>query len=423
MGMPESKHPDEDITDLERSLIHDEASPSDPDPFIPGAYLNRTRAEVQEVQRQLRGKVLAPRVGSLGIGINKTGGALSMAAPLMVRMDDYDATTGLPKMIKAGYGTSSYRDLLGLLVMEKGGDVDSVADGEPGYILQEGTAYKVDTSAWGAGDYLWLAANGLLSTTPLNGAPPVAQVHIPDAAVGILKVFANGLAALHLHHLTGMLNSILSPAQITARADDYNPSGLQTAGLLRLNSDAAYDITGITAPTILTMGRQLRIVNINAADILTLKDEDANSAAANRMALGGDIQIGHDKGVTLIYDSTSSRWRLYGEPCDGDGGLIRGIGPELTIDTGVITPTHSFHPVDTEGDAANDDIDTIAGTNALAGDTLILQSVDAARDSRAVNGADNIITRSGVNLTLNNTGQRLEFHFDGTFWTADKYTG
>ncbi len=106
-----------------------------------------------------------------------------------------------------------------------------------------------------------------------------------------------------------------------------------------------------------------------------------------------------------------------------NGGLIRGIGGELTIAAGVIVPTHRFHTVDTEGDAADDDIDTIDGTNALAGDVLILQSADAARDSRAMNGAGNIITRSGSNLTLPTRGQRLEFHFDGTNWVADKYTG
>jgi hypothetical protein len=45
----------------------------------------------------------------------------------------------------------------------------------------------------------------------------------------------------------------------------------------------------------------------------TLKDESASSSAANRFALNGDYSLPADCSVILMYDSTSSRWRLFGQ--------------------------------------------------------------------------------------------------------------
>jgi hypothetical protein len=108
------------------------------------------------------------------------------------------------------------------------------------------------------------------------------------------------------------LTGDISPAQITANQNDYNPTGLSGASTLRLSSDASRDITGLQGGS---DGRLLLLHNVGSND-LVLKDADSNSTAAYRFALTADFTLEAD-GVCLIqYDSTSSRWRLIG----GGGG-------------------------------------------------------------------------------------------------------
>ncbi len=279
------------------------------------ADYNEATAEALEVQRLLRGKVAQAHGGAVLPAINKTGGALALTTPLALKSNGFDATTGLLSPVVAVADADSYRDSAGLLAMEKGGDAgptESVADDAAAFILRDGFIYGVDTSAWVAGNFLWLAAAGALSTTAIAGCPPIAQVDTVSATLGVLKVFFSGLASIHMQHLHAMYNSVISPAGLVAQANDYAPTGIATAGTLLLTSDAAYDITGIVAPAVQAQGKELKVINLNAANALTLTDEDAQSAAANRMALGASIALGHDEGATLIYDATNSRWRCVG---------------------------------------------------------------------------------------------------------------
>jgi hypothetical protein len=102
---------------------------------------------------------------------------------------------------------------------------------------------------------------------------------------------------------------IISPAQITANTNDYNPAGLQTATVMRLSTDVSRNLTGITA---LTAGnRAVKVFNIGATD-LVLKHEDVASVAANRFYLGIDLTLAANEGCTLWYDTTSARWRCCG---------------------------------------------------------------------------------------------------------------
>jgi hypothetical protein len=132
------------------------------------------------------------------------------------------------------------------------------------------------------------------------------------------KVSANGsswIEALLLDRTTGgakfnsqfLLAGDISPAQITANQNDYNPSDLATSSLLRIASDASRQLTGLQGGA---DGRIIGIINAGANNIL-LKNEDAASSAANRFALGGaDLLLTANEGVALWYDATSSRWRL-----------------------------------------------------------------------------------------------------------------
>jgi hypothetical protein len=106
------------------------------------------------------------------------------------------------------------------------------------------------------------------------------------------------------------LNGVISPASIGAHQNDYNPADLSAATFLRLTSNAAYNITGLAGGS---SGRLISLHNYGTY-ALTLKDENASSAAANRFAIsdGSDFVLNVDESCILQYDATSSRWRIIG---------------------------------------------------------------------------------------------------------------
>lgn len=109
----------------------------------------------------------------------------------------------------------------------------------------------------------------------------------------------------------------ISPAALGANQNDWNPTSLATAAVIRADGSAAVNITGLAGGA---AGRLLWLTHVgtNAANTLTLTHEDAASTAANRFLLpnadraGGTIlAIGNT--VKLWYDITSSRWRVLGK--------------------------------------------------------------------------------------------------------------
>jgi len=104
----------------------------------------------------------------------------------------------------------------------------------------------------------------------------------------------------------------ISPSQITANQNNYDPTGLSAASVLRLSTDASRDITGLAGGA---DGRLIIIHNVGSFNIV-LKDESASSSAGNRFALSADVTLAPDNVAALQYDSTSSRWRAVSSPTD-----------------------------------------------------------------------------------------------------------
>ncbi len=122
------------------------------------------------------------------------------------------------------------------------------------------------------------------------------------------------------------LSGTVTPAQITADQDDYAPAGLAAASTLRLSSDAARSLSGLSGGF---DGRVIVVHNVGTSP-LVLAHEGAGSAAANRFLLGADAALGADRTAVLRYDGASARWRMVAGP----GGVEQSAGiwtPALTF--------------------------------------------------------------------------------------------
>jgi len=104
------------------------------------------------------------------------------------------------------------------------------------------------------------------------------------------------------------LYKTISPTQITSNQNNYNPTGNYEADILRIDLDAARSITGLAGGS---AGR-IKIVENISAYTLTMVNESASSDAANRFALGLDLEIPTKGAGMFVYDPTSTRWRFVG---------------------------------------------------------------------------------------------------------------
>lgn len=109
----------------------------------------------------------------------------------------------------------------------------------------------------------------------------------------------------------------ISPSQITSNQDNYSPTGLSTASTLRINSDAARDITGLAGGA---DGRIILIHNIGSFTI-TLKNSSGSSTSTNRFLLTSDLALASNTSVMLQYDSTTTNWRLLGGSGSSSGSF------------------------------------------------------------------------------------------------------
>lgn len=148
------------------------------------------------------------------------------------------------------------------------------------------------------GTYLTAPASG--DTVPITDVSDTTEsadgTTKPIALLDLLKIIFGDFA----------LSGDISPSQITSNEDDYSPTGLSTASVLRLSTDASRNITSIAGGS---DGRILIIHNIGSFDIVLKDDDGATGTAANRFALSGDITLEPDQCAILQYDSTTTRWR------------------------------------------------------------------------------------------------------------------
>lgn len=171
-----------------------------------------------------------------------------------------------------------------------------------------GTIYStVSTSVFGALTTVTVVNDSGVLDSGLS-AVSVSILQADHSSVPHTKSDSSGLTFQDAVDMAGKVSITgdISPSQITSNQNDYSPTGLSTAAVLRLTSDASRNITSIAGGS---DGRILTLHNVGSFNIVLTKDDGATGTAGNRILLTSDTPIAPLQSVTLQYDSTSSRWR------------------------------------------------------------------------------------------------------------------
>ena len=103
-----------------------------------------------------------------------------------------------------------------------------------------------------------------------------------------------------------VLAGVISPTQLAANTDNWNPTGLGTARIIRVTTDASRNLTGIIA---LAPGTVLAICNAGAQNLVLV--HSATSTAANQFILpnSANLTLLPGMSVEIFYDTASTKWR------------------------------------------------------------------------------------------------------------------
>src|SRR3990167_5666210 len=203
----------------------------------------------------------------------------------------------------------------------------------------------------------------------------------------------------------------ISPAQITSDQNNYNPASLSPATILRLSTDATRTLTGLAGGA---DGRIITILNVGAQD-LVLAGSSRRSTPAPPLSFAGTYTIGPEGGLVLVYDSTSSRWRI---------GAAMGSGFQRFTGSGTWTKPSGIKGAHVVAiGAGGGGGDTAVGNGGGGGGSMVEAVFDAADLSATETitiGAGGAEATAGGNSTF---GSKLTGYGGGGAVTGDTGAG
>jgi hypothetical protein len=105
------------------------------------------------------------------------------------------------------------------------------------------------------------------------------------------------------------LDGVVGPVNFDTDQHNFTTAGLDNSNFLWLNPTAPNkSITGIVAP-IAGINQVLFLLNTNPTYKFTLKNNDANSSAANRFMFKGNLDLDGNNGAVLVYSHADQRWK------------------------------------------------------------------------------------------------------------------
>lgn len=121
-------------------------------------------------------------------------------------------------------------------------------------------------------------------------------------------------------------------------------------------------------------------------------------AVAGTMTVAGDLNVTGDMALAGLVLSN----------------LDLGTATELTISGGAVTKTQSYHTIDTQGDAASDDLDTISG--GADGELLLVRPASAARTVVLKHNTGNLFNPAGEDVSLAEATDTALYAFHSSKW-------
>jgi hypothetical protein len=136
---------------------------------------------------------------------------------------------------------------------------------------------------------------------------------------------------------------------------------------------------------------------------------------ANNEVIAVETELGTD----VAGSATNLKSRLI-QSMDNSGNIDFATSTELTIASGSITPTQNWHTVDTEADAASDDLDTIVASGVSDGFVLFFRANNTARTVVVKHNTGNIVCFGAADISLDETYKSVRLIYDATLtkWVA-----
>jgi hypothetical protein len=191
-------------------------------------------------------------------------------------------------------------------------DLDTTG-GTPDFGTLSGGTNTTAAMLVGTGASLAPSGSGTISANRYNGNAVIAAADIDTAIARLASPTFTGTTAISQRF---DLSGVITPAQITALQDDYNPSGFATATVLRVSSDAARSITGMSAGA---EGTMKVLTNVGSFNIILIGSASSSSVAANQFLLNGNvgaITLMPNTSIVFRYDATTQKWRQFNSAVD-----------------------------------------------------------------------------------------------------------
>ncbi len=151
--------------------------------------------------------------------------------------------------------------------------------------------------------------------------------------------------------------------------------------------------------------RNVSLATADTSDGITINTSGTDCVVVNNIIDGGTTGNMRD-GV-----------RNNGTTCSVEGNIIlratRTPQKEIVIATGAVTIRLPFHTIDTQSNAASDDLDTING-GAFIGQRVVVQANNNSRTVVLKDGTGNL--NLGADFSMDNADDVCEFIWNGTAW-------
>ncbi len=167
------------------------------------------------------------------------------------------------------------------------------------------------------------------------------------------------------------------------------------SGVITVNPDGSELIDGVSSKDIQPDGSLNVVLDVDDLAWVTTNENYGTTNTKTMTFTGANTHSGGD--------SFSGDVDFTGKVSTPDDG-------ELTIASGAITVTGSYHTVDNEADASSDDLVTISG--GVDGQKLIIRAANSARAIVVKHNTGNIWLGNGVDFTLSNDSQTLTLIYD-----------